>query len=195
MPCQRFRFKAKARSELGRCGFTEDAAKSALGGNIEGIAADFAVFGEDGAVRCRSILATKRPRRFRVPRSPPWNSLVNFGHLAAGESADRGHGWGYRFSPCNSPMRWAHARSSPPAAMPSSNGRKNSAHRRPSTTRRRPNGAQQRARSPAIPVSITWSKLAGREHYRKPLRRCGMAARSGLSAFWPQGNSIRSPCS
>lgn len=67
-------------------GFTEEAAKSALGGNIEGIAADFVVLGEDGAVLVPEHLTYEEAATLPCAALTAWNSLVNFGHLAAGET-------------------------------------------------------------------------------------------------------------
>lgn len=67
-------------------GFTEEAAKSALGGNIEGIAADYVVLGEDGAVPTPDHLTDEEAATLPCAALTAWNSLVCFGHLAAGET-------------------------------------------------------------------------------------------------------------
>ncbi len=67
-------------------GFTEAAARSALGGNIEGIAAETVVLGEDGAVPVPEHLSYEEAATLPCAALTAWNSLVCFGHLAAGET-------------------------------------------------------------------------------------------------------------
>ncbi len=67
-------------------GFSETATNSALGGNIEGIAADYAVFAEDGAVIIPKNLSDEEAATLPCAALTAWHSLVFFGHVAAGES-------------------------------------------------------------------------------------------------------------
>ena len=67
-------------------GFDEQKAKSALGGNIPGIAAEYVVFHEQGVVPVPSHLTDEEAATLPCAAVTAWNALVSSGQLAAGET-------------------------------------------------------------------------------------------------------------
>jgi NADPH:quinone reductase-like Zn-dependent oxidoreductase len=64
----------------------EAKAKSALGGNIAGIAADYVVFDAEGVVVVPEHLSDEEAATLPCAAVTAWNALVASGHLAAGET-------------------------------------------------------------------------------------------------------------
>jgi NADPH:quinone reductase-like Zn-dependent oxidoreductase len=64
----------------------EAKAKSALGGNIAGIAADYIVLDAEGAVPVPRQLTDEEATTLPCAAVTAWNALVTSGHLAAGET-------------------------------------------------------------------------------------------------------------
>ncbi|MGB2931805.1 MAG: NAD(P)-dependent alcohol dehydrogenase [Methyloceanibacter sp.] len=67
-------------------GFDEEKAKSSLGGNIPGIAAEYVVLDAEGVVQVPSHLTDEEAATLPCAALTAWNALVSSGHLAAGET-------------------------------------------------------------------------------------------------------------
>lgn len=67
-------------------GLDEGKAKSALGGNIPGLAADYVVLDAEGAVHVPTHLTDEEAATLPCAAVTAWNALVTSGHLAAGET-------------------------------------------------------------------------------------------------------------
>lgn len=67
-------------------GLNETAAKSALGGAIEGVAAEQVVLHEDGVVKAPRHLSDEEAATLPCAALTAWNALVTQGHIKAGES-------------------------------------------------------------------------------------------------------------
>lgn len=67
-------------------GFDEERAKSSLGGNIPGIAAEYVVLREEGVVAVPSHLTDEEAATLPCAAVTAWNAIVSSGHLAAGET-------------------------------------------------------------------------------------------------------------
>ena len=139
-----------------------DAHKSALGGGIDGMLAEYVVLEEDGVVKIphASVAGGGRDAavrgRDRVARDVRARQAQGRRHRALARHRRRvdlraairqgdGHPRHHHFVE----RREAQAR------------RRHSAPRMASTTRRRRNGTRRRSTSPAAPASIMWSKSAG----------------------------------
>ena len=66
--------------------FDEEKAKSSLGGNIPGIAAEYVVLEAEGVVQVPPHLTDEEAATFPCAALTAWNALVSSGHLAAGET-------------------------------------------------------------------------------------------------------------
>lgn len=67
-------------------GFDEEKAKSSLGGNIPGIAAEYVVLDAEGVVQVPSHLTDEEAATLPCAAVTAWHALVSSGHLAAGET-------------------------------------------------------------------------------------------------------------
>jgi NADPH:quinone reductase-like Zn-dependent oxidoreductase len=66
--------------------FDEEKAKSSLGGNIPGIAAEYVLLKAEGVVQVPSHLTDEEAATLPCAALTAWNALVSSGHLAAGET-------------------------------------------------------------------------------------------------------------
>jgi len=66
--------------------FDEEKAKSSLGGNIPGIAAEYVVLEAEGVVQVPPHLTDEEAATLPCAALTAWNALVSSGHLAAGET-------------------------------------------------------------------------------------------------------------
>jgi NADPH:quinone reductase-like Zn-dependent oxidoreductase len=67
-------------------GMTEDHAKSALGGAVDGMLAEYAVLNEDGLVKIPEHLTYEEAATLPCAAVTTWHAIVSAGNLAAGEA-------------------------------------------------------------------------------------------------------------
>jgi NADPH:quinone reductase-like Zn-dependent oxidoreductase len=65
---------------------TEEGAKTALGGAIDGVLAEYVVFDADGVVHVPNHLTDEEGATLPCAAVTAWNALINQGHLKAGET-------------------------------------------------------------------------------------------------------------
>ena len=155
---------------------SETVARSALGGEIDGMMAEQVLLSEEGVVAIPAHLSYEEAATLPCAAVTAWNALIESGLRPATRYSFRGRA-AYRSSRCNSPNSAGRGYSSLPVVMPSCKRPLRSARRRASTTRPTPIGTSGPARK-LESASITSSRLAGPARWNAPSRPCAWAATS-----------------
>ena len=139
-----------------------DVHKSALGGGIDGMLADYAVLEEDGVVKIPPHLSLEEGATLPCAAVTVWHAMIEHAKLKAGDTMLLQGTGGVSIFGLQFAHMTAFAPSSRRRATRNLRARRSSAPHSASITRPRPTGKRRRWNSPAVRASITSSRSAAR---------------------------------